>query len=513
MPSNLNVQEGFFGVKSFLSNMSEPKTEKHKFFRYQSVDGTDLQRKVGIAFFLMSLIPILLMLYMILFHLNPLTEQGYKIDLQLLVFLALCSSAIGYWIIRGIASSISVMAKNAQDLLDGKILTGQIDVKDQSQEIRNLVKVFNGVNINLEQQVKKLEESRELIQDLLKNIGSVITSEEKVESFFDLIIESMIKALEAESGALILLAEEEKEKFFYHVAACGKEREKILALASQRSPSLMWMSQEKRSLVINRTSEVSGPPQDSGELAYRSLVCIPLRFQNKNQGCILVLNKRNEQPFTSEDTLLLEHVASQIAVAAENSRLMADAERSYVETIAALAVAVEERDPYTRGHLDRVADYAVRIAKAMNMKEQDIQTLKDGAFLHDVGKIAIQDKILLKPEKFTPEERKIMESHPEKGEKIIAPLHSFKDLREIVRHHQEWYDGSGYPDKIKGDQISLSARILTVVDVYDALTTTRPYRQALPREEALKIMAKEAGTHFDPAVLKVFSEIIPQERS
>jgi HD-GYP domain-containing protein (c-di-GMP phosphodiesterase class II) len=460
----------------------------------------------------MSLVPILVMLYMILFHFKPTTDEGYTINLQLLAFLALCASIVGYWIIRTIASSISAMAKNAQDLLDGKLLTGQIDVKDQSQQIRNLVKVFNGVNSNLEQQVKKLEESRELIQDLLKSMGSVITSEGKIESFFDLIIESMIKALEAESGALILLAEEDKEKFFYHIAACGKEREKILLLASQRSPSLMWMSQEKRSLVINRSLEASGPSQDPEELSYRSLMCVPLRFQNKNQGCILVLNKRNEKLFTSEDTLLLEHVASQIAVAAENSRLMADAERSYVETIAALAIAVEERDPYTRGHLERVANYAVRIAKAMSMSDRDIQTLKDGAFLHDVGKIAIADQILLKPEKFTLEERKIMESHPEKGEKIIAPLHSFKDLREIVRHHQEWYDGSGYPDRVKGDQISLSARILTVVDVYDALTTTRPYRQALSREEALKIMNKESSTHFDPAVLKVFSEIIQQER-
>jgi HD-GYP domain-containing protein (c-di-GMP phosphodiesterase class II) len=492
--------------------MSETKAEKRKLFKYQSVEGTDLQRKVGIAFFLMSLVPILLMLYMILFHFKPDTDQGYTIDLQLLALLALCSSIVGYWIIRKIAASISAMAKSAQDLLDGKILTAQIDVKDQSQEIRNLVKVFNGVNRNLEDQVKKLEESRALIQDLLKNIGSVINSEEKVESFFDLIIGSMIKALEAESGALILLAEEDKEKFFYHVAACGKEREKILSLASRRSPSIMWMSQEKRPLVINRTAESGGAAPEQDELTYRSLMCVPLRFQNKNLGCILVLNKRNEQPFTSEDTLLLEHVANQIAIAAENSRLMADAERSYVETIAALAVAVEERDPYTRGHLDRVANYAVRVGQAMCMSEKDVQTLKDGAFLHDVGKIAIEDRILLKPDKFTPEERKIMESHPEKGEKIIAPLHSFKDLREIVRHHQEWYDGSGYPDGAKGDQISLGARILTVVDVYDALTTTRPYRQALPREEALKIMSKESGTHFDPQVLKIFSEIIQQER-
>jgi len=105
-----------------------------------------------------------------------------------------------------------------------------------------------------------------------------------------------------------------------------------------------------------------------------------------------------------------------------------------------------------------------------------------------------------------------METHAEKGEKIIAPLRAFKNLREIVRHHQEWYDGSGYPDKVKGEQISLSARILTVADVYDALTTTRPYRNAFSHEEAAKIMNAESGTHFDPQVLKVFFETVTGKR-
>ena len=104
-----------------------------------------------------------------------------------------------------------------------------------------------------------------------------------------------------------------------------------------------------------------------------------------------------------------------------------------------------------------------------------------------------------------------MATHAEKGEKIIAPLRTFKDLREIVRHHQEWYDGSGYPDGVKGDQISLSARILTVVDVYDALITARSYRPAFAREEVLKMMSAESGTHFDPQVLSVFFDLIKEK--
>jgi len=491
--------------------MSETQPEKRQFPKFQSVDNSSIERKMGIAFFLMALVPILIMLYMIFFHLNPLTQQGYRVDLQLLVILAICSSLLGYWIIRQIGSSISIIARNTKDLMEGKTLAGGISVKDQSEEIRNLVKVFNGVNQNLEHQVAQLEQSKSVIQDLMRKIGWVITSEEKTEGLLDLITESMVKAMGAESGAVVLLEEENAEKGFRQAVAWGKEREKLLRLASQKTSALTWMSQEKRPLIINRSEDPSDIAQDPNDLTYRSLLCVPLRYKNHNQGCVLVLNKNNAEPFIQDDATLLEHVASQIAIAAENSRLAKNAERSYVETIAALAIAVEERDAYTSGHLERVAGFSVRIAEKMKMDPQAIQTLRDAAFLHDVGKIAIEDSVLLKPGKLTPEERKIMETHAEKGEKIIAPLHTFKDLREIIRHHQEWYDGSGYPDGVKGEQISLSARILTVADVYDALTTTRPYRHAFSHEEALKIMNAESGTHFDPQILNVFLDIVREK--
>ncbi len=491
--------------------MNDAQPRKHKFMKFQSVDSSSIERKMGIAFFLMALVPILIMLYMIFFHLSPLTQQGYRVDLQLLVFLAICSSLLGYWIIRQIGASISIVARNAKDLMEGKALAGGISVTDQSEEIRNLVKVFNGVNQNLEHQVSQLEQSKSVIQELMKKIGSVITSEEKAEGLLDLITESMVKAMGAESGAVVLLGEEGAEKCFSQVVVWGKEREKLLRLAAQKTSALNWLSQEKRPLIINRSEDPSDPAQDLNDLTYRSLLCVPLRYKNHSQGCVLVLNKSNAEPFVQDDATMLEHVASQIAVAAENSRLAKDAERSYVETIAALAIAVEERDAYTSGHLERVAGFSVRIAETLKMAPKAIQTLRDAAFLHDVGKIAIEDSILLKPGKLTLEERKIMETHAEKGEKIIAPLRTFNDLREIVRHHQEWYDGSGYPDGVKGEQISLSARILTVADVYDALTTTRPYRHAFSHEEAIKMMSAESGTHFDPQVLNVFLDIVMEK--
>ena len=167
---------------------------------FQTVDNSSIERKMGIAFFLMALVPILIMLYMIYFHLNPLTQRGYRMDLQILVFLAIGSSLLGYWIIRQIGSSISAVARNAKDLLDGKILASRISVKDQSEEIRNLVKVFNGVNQNLEHQVEQLEQSKAVIQDLMKKIGWVITSDEKTAGLLDLITESMVRPWAPKAG-------------------------------------------------------------------------------------------------------------------------------------------------------------------------------------------------------------------------------------------------------------------------------------------------------------------------
>ena len=148
--------------------MSDSHPEKNKFLKFQTVDSSSLERKMGIAFFLMALVPILIMLYMIFFHFNPMTQEGYRVDLQLLVVLAICSALLGYWIIRQIGSSISAVARNAKDLMEGKILAGGISVKDQSEEIRNLVKVFNGVNQNLEHQVEQLEQSKAEIRAILQ---------------------------------------------------------------------------------------------------------------------------------------------------------------------------------------------------------------------------------------------------------------------------------------------------------------------------------------------------------
>jgi putative two-component system response regulator len=156
-----------------------------------------------------------------------------------------------------------------------------------------------------------------------------------------------------------------------------------------------------------------------------------------------------------------------------------------------LALSIEAKDPCTEGHCDRLSKYSVVLAEQLGVPDELKVALRRAGIVHDVGKVTVPEHILLKPGPLTPEERKIMEQHPITGERICAPMKSFRRVLPIIRHHHEKLDGSGYPDGLKGEDIPMTARILQTVDVYDALTTDRPYRKALSSQEALSIMRSE----------------------
>ena len=175
----------------------------------------------------------------------------------------------------------------------------------------------------------------------------------------------------------------------------------------------------------------------------------------------------------------------------------------------ALARSIEAKDPYTEGHCERLADYSARLGKRVGLREDEVIALRRAGIVHDVGKVAVPDYILLKPSRLTAEEWRLVQKHPVIGECICAPLKSFQAVLPIIRHHHEKRDGSGYPDGLQGDQIPLTARVLQVADVYDALTTERPYKRAFSPEEALDTMENEVQKGWwDPYLLSEFRQII-----
>src|SRR5712691_4518219 len=174
-----------------------------------------------------------------------------------------------------------------------------------------------------------------------------------------------------------------------------------------------------------------------------------------------------------------------------------------------LALNIEAKDPYTEGHCDRLSKYSVALAEKLGLPQDLRVALRRGGLIHDIGKLAVPEHILLKPGPLTPEERKIMERHTVIGEEICAPLRSFRHVLPIIRHHHEKQDGSGYPDGLKGEQVPLTARILQITDIYDALTTDRPYRKALPLEKAFAIMREEVKRGWwDGSILHEFEAVV-----
>ncbi len=182
------------------------------------------------------------------------------------------------------------------------------------------------------------------------------------------------------------------------------------------------------------------------------------------------------------------------------------------DVIYTLALAIEANDPYTRGHSERVAQYARRLAERMGLGESRAGIIRDAGILHDVGKIGISEAILQKPGPLTDEELAAVQDHPIIGEKICRPLRSANMLLTVIRHHQERYDGNGYPDRLRAEEIPIEARIVAVADAYDAMTSPRPYRPPLSKRQVIEILRRESGKQWDPEVVREFIHMLEEEK-
>ncbi|MCC6580445.1 MAG: HD domain-containing protein [Phycisphaeraceae bacterium] len=220
---------------------------------------------------------------------------------------------------------------------------------------------------------------------------------------------------------------------------------------------------------------------------------------------VLVVHSKDIARLTdSQYTRLLQSMLRQMAVACENARLFDVLSEMVIDVVVAMALAVESRDPYTGGHVERVTAYALMLAGACHINDQQLSVLRIGGLLHDIGKIAVPDAILRKPGKLDPEEFRIMQTHAAVGHQIVSPIPQLAPATPVIRWHHERFDGRGYPDGLKGYDIPLLARVTAVADTFDAMTSDRPYRKGMPVETALAEIQRCSGTQFDPELAELF---------
>ena len=221
---------------------------------------------------------------------------------------------------------------------------------------------------------------------------------------------------------------------------------------------------------------------------------------------------RPTRPYAEAEGVSLKLVARQLARARERSRLYASLERTTTEAISALAAALESRDDTTGEHIRRTQDLAGDVAKGIGIGPEQVRTVRYASILHDIGKIGIPDSILNKPGGLTPEEWRAMRRHPEIGAGIVGRIAGFEDVVEAVLYHHERHDGTGYPSGLAGDGVPVAARLISVIDAYDAMTNDRPYRKAMTHEEALAEIEHGSGTQFDPVVVQALKIVLRDGR-
>lgn len=252
---------------------------------------------------------------------------------------------------------------------------------------------------------------------------------------------------------------------------------------------------------------------------FQAIACIPSYFRNELVGMLLLGRKKNKKALRQEELDFFSALASDVAMAIRNARLFRELEielehkhRLFLHTTIALAQAIDAKDHYTHGHTTRVTELSLKIAHQLIQKDTNIngekflENLHIASLLHDIGKIGIPESILNKDGPLNDDEREHIEKHPIVGEAILQPIKELKEAIQGVKYHHEKFDGSGYPEGLKGAQIPLIASIISVADCFDAMTTDRPYRKGLSKEEAIQDIQRGGGTQFDPKIAEAFAE-------
>ena len=245
----------------------------------------------------------------------------------------------------------------------------------------------------------------------------------------------------------------------------------------------------------------------SGSFQTKAVLTVPLLAHGRVVGVLQLLNPIGKLTFSAEDLERMRLFAAPLGQAIDNARLYTVLKGQFVDTVTALSEAIEKRDPYTGGHVRRVVLYSLLLGSEMALEEDELAKLHLASTLHDVGKIAVPDDVLRKPAPLDAREEEVMKRHPVDGADIVSRIRELREILPGVRSHHERLDGKGYPDGLAGPDIPLPARIIAVADTYDAMTSSRPYRQALAPEAAAEEIRNGAGTQFCPQVVAAFRRL------
>ena len=344
-------------------------------------------------------------------------------------------------------------------------------------------------------------------------VGQAIAATDNVQELLEKMLDEVFSVVCADRAYAVLIEDDEHRTLHPAASRVSETSESLGTLSISRSVVRKVLEEEKGILSADAQSDERFAASDSIEVQrVRALMCVPLKGRRRVLGMIYVDSNRARDVFNIDDLRMLAAIGVQAGIALENITLFEEKRELVVGSLRALVALLELRDPYTSGHAERVSAYTLAIGGALGMDHREQHDLELACLLHDVGKIVIPDAILRKPSELAPEEREIVNAHPAQGASILANIKGTERIVQTVRHHHEWYDGTGYPDGLSGDSIPLTARILAVADSFDAMHSERPYRHALPVEEVLSRLNKGGSIQFDPEIVEVFCRLVERGR-
>ncbi|UYN92127.1 MAG: GAF domain-containing protein [Anaerolineales bacterium] len=341
--------------------------------------------------------------------------------------------------------------------------------------------------------------------ETLREVAAILGSAADRASVLDLILEQLKRVVPFDSASVQLVR---GENLIVHAVAGNLDSAIVgLELPIKEDKFAHPLLFEQRTVLYEDISEHPDWLQLEGAQGVKSWIGAPLIARGACIG-VLTVDGYTAKQFSQADADLVASFAIHAGIALENVRLFEEAQDAYLQTVSALASAIDVRDTYTSGHSQRLVDMAVETGRLLGCTPEELVDIKWGALLHDIGKIGVPDEILRKPSSLEQAELEVMRQHPEIGARIVEPVRNLASVAPIIRAHQERYDGTGYPDGLKGDQIPKIARIISVADAYVAMTDERVYRKARSKEEAIAELKRCSGSQFDPQVVEAFLQVL-----